>query len=340
MRKYTAYTYIKKLERGLRKLPFEEREDAINYFSEYFVEAGSASEQEIAERLGPPQRVAAEIMADAALRELNYKAERAARFKELRNAKKEERNSYRYTSDNLGPATVGTTEAETAGSNFGSEAEYETTTVGANPDRDAKDGANPKLRESLSASWLGTVGMLAMPVARPFAVLAFVLGIIGLVCCVIVVAAIFAIAGALIISGAALFVLSFAVLAQDPSVTVFFIGFGLANLGIGTVVFILNMLLGRAIFKGIANLSGRIRHKRVKVRKDAFRYNYTYGNTYATPGQTPAQFTAQTQAQPTAQSTGQSTAQPAPQGFGQTPAQHSTQTGADQNVRVEQRPLR
>jgi hypothetical protein len=37
-------------------------------------------------------------------------------------------------------------------------------------------------------------------------------------------------------------------------------------------------MLGRAIFKGIANLSGRIRHKRVKVRKEIFNYTYTGAN--------------------------------------------------------------
>jgi uncharacterized membrane protein len=134
------------------------------------------------------------------------------------------------------------------------------------------------LRESISASWLGTVGMLGMPIARPFAVLAFVLGIIGLVLSVIVVVAIYITAGALAICGAALFGVSLALLVQDVSVAVLLAGSGLACIGAGIVIFVLNLLLGRAIFKGIANLSGRIRHKRIKIRKEAFRYDYTYDN--------------------------------------------------------------
>jgi uncharacterized membrane protein len=224
---------MKKLERCLHKMPYEEREDAINYYSEYFAEAGPAREQEIILRLGPPQRVATEIRADAALRELNFKTKLSEKSKEIKKAEK------------------------------------------------SAGDANPKLRESISASWLGTVGMLGMPIARPFAVLAFVLGIIGLVLSVIVVVAIYIAAGILAISGAVFFGVSFAVIAQDVSVAILLAGSGLICMGFGIVFFVLNLLLGRAIFKGIANLSGRIRHKRVKIRKDAFHHSYTYGNPYS-----------------------------------------------------------
>ncbi|MDR1042556.1 MAG: DUF1700 domain-containing protein, partial [Clostridiales Family XIII bacterium] len=84
MRKYTGYTYVKRLERCLRKMSYEERLDAVNYYSEYLAEAGPEHEQEVIARLGPPQRVAAEIRADAALRELNAKTEVAGNVKARR----------------------------------------------------------------------------------------------------------------------------------------------------------------------------------------------------------------------------------------------------------------
>jgi uncharacterized membrane protein len=243
-------------------MPFEEREDVINYYIEYFAEAGPQREQEIIERLGPPQRVAAEIRADAALHELNSKAERAARARETRRAK---RMAARGAAANTPPA--GAQYAAAADGNM------------ANDSAEATgDAPNTRLGESISASWLGTVGMLGMPIARPFAVLAFVIGIIGLVLCVIVVAAIYAAAGSLAVSGIASLGMAFVLLAQDASVAVFFFGCGMAGLGAGLVIGVLNYMLGRAIFKGIANLSGRIRRGRVKIRKETFHYSYGNNN--------------------------------------------------------------
>jgi uncharacterized membrane protein len=216
--KYTGYSYVKKLERELRKLPYEEREDAVRYYTEYFAEAGIEREREIIERLGPPQRVAAEIRADAALREIQEKTARREKI---------------------------------------------------------------KARDSIAAAGLGAASMLAMPVARPLAVLAFVLGIIALVACVVVVVAIYIVAGAAVIGGGLTCAGSVMLFAQDTSVGMYYGGIGLATLGAGIAVGTLNYLLGRAVFKGIANLSGRIRHKRVKVRKDAFEQQGTYSYAYA-----------------------------------------------------------
>jgi uncharacterized membrane protein len=252
MRKYTGYTYVKKLERCLRKLPYEERLDAVRYYSEYLTEAGPEREQEIIARLGPPQRVAAEIRADAALRELNIKAEIAAQMNERKKAERENR----YTETDRPP--------EYARDGQATDADRET----SKPRRE--EGANPRMGESLSAAGLGALGMLSLPVAKPLAVFACVLGIMGLAFSVIAVISLYIVAGALAISGAFCVIVSIMVVTQDVSVTIFLAGAGIAFLGAGLLIGTLNSLLGRAIFKGIANLSGHIRHKRVKVRKEIF----------------------------------------------------------------------
>ncbi|MDR1042576.1 MAG: DUF1700 domain-containing protein [Clostridiales Family XIII bacterium] len=252
MRKYTGYTYVKKLERCLRKMSYEERLDAVNYYSEYLADAGPEHEQEVIARLGPPQRVAAEIKADAALRELNAKAEVAENDKARRKAKKENGRAERTESPNMG--------------------------------------------ESFSAAGLGAIGMLSMPVARPFAILACVVGIIGLIMSVTVVVALYAAAGAFAVSGLVATAVSVMIAPQDIFVTIFLAGFGIALIGAGLLTGALNYMLGRAIFKGIANLSGRIRHKRVKVRRDIF--NYTYkgadrGYPYTDGGADTSNYTSQ-----------------------------------------------
>jgi uncharacterized membrane protein len=69
--------YIRELERRLKKVPEEEKDDAIAYYREYFAEAGPELEQEIIERLGSPGFVAAGIKTDVAMRSLDEGAPKA-----------------------------------------------------------------------------------------------------------------------------------------------------------------------------------------------------------------------------------------------------------------------
>jgi len=53
--------FLKELRRELDVLPFEERENAVTYYEEYFDEAGPAQEQETIAGLGTPAEIAAEL---------------------------------------------------------------------------------------------------------------------------------------------------------------------------------------------------------------------------------------------------------------------------------------
>ena len=55
--------FLKKLSKLLKSLPPEEREAALNYYQEYFDEAGPENEQRIISELGSPEKVAAEVLA-------------------------------------------------------------------------------------------------------------------------------------------------------------------------------------------------------------------------------------------------------------------------------------
>lgn len=67
------YEYLRELDRLLRKLPDEERREAMAWYEEYFVEAGPENEEAVIERLGSPQKVAAGIRADVAMKGLGAK---------------------------------------------------------------------------------------------------------------------------------------------------------------------------------------------------------------------------------------------------------------------------
>lgn len=56
------YAYLARLEELLAALPAQERQDALNYYEEYFDAAGSENEEKTAEELGDPAEVARKVL--------------------------------------------------------------------------------------------------------------------------------------------------------------------------------------------------------------------------------------------------------------------------------------
>ena len=52
----TRKEYMEQLRKYLKRLPKEDYENAIEYFSEYFDEAGPENEQQVMEELGEPEK--------------------------------------------------------------------------------------------------------------------------------------------------------------------------------------------------------------------------------------------------------------------------------------------
>ena len=61
-KKNDEWEYLKQLEKYLRKLPQSDYEDAMEYFTEYFADAGPENEQAVIKELGTPKQAAAELM--------------------------------------------------------------------------------------------------------------------------------------------------------------------------------------------------------------------------------------------------------------------------------------
>ena len=66
----TRQEFMNRLASELSRLPKEEIQAAMEYYSEYFDEAGPEREQEALRELGSPSRIAAQIKADYAVRQL------------------------------------------------------------------------------------------------------------------------------------------------------------------------------------------------------------------------------------------------------------------------------
>ena len=63
--------FMKILRSELRRLPEDERNSALEYYEEYFDEAGSQKEQQVLENLGNPKKIAGQIKADYAMQQLD-----------------------------------------------------------------------------------------------------------------------------------------------------------------------------------------------------------------------------------------------------------------------------
>lgn len=59
--------YMERLEHRLKRLPKEDRERALAYFTEYFEDAGPEREEQAAEDLGSPELAAEQIIRDLAV---------------------------------------------------------------------------------------------------------------------------------------------------------------------------------------------------------------------------------------------------------------------------------
>ena len=58
----TKVEYLSKLDKYLRKLPKEDYQEAMDYFSEYFEEAGPENEAQVIAELGTPKEAARDII--------------------------------------------------------------------------------------------------------------------------------------------------------------------------------------------------------------------------------------------------------------------------------------
>ena len=63
--------FFSSLEQELSRMPQEERQAALDYYHEYFDDAGEENEQKVLEELGAPNQLAAKIKADSAIRQLD-----------------------------------------------------------------------------------------------------------------------------------------------------------------------------------------------------------------------------------------------------------------------------
>ena len=121
--------FMKELGGLLAGVPEEEKEEALQYYSDYFADAGKENESQVLSELGSPQKVAALIKAGlrnggmdgGEFTEYGYTDERFAKKDDLmrREPKKEKKSQNRYSYQGQEKSSYGgSTYGKSAGSSY------------------------------------------------------------------------------------------------------------------------------------------------------------------------------------------------------------------------------
>lgn len=208
----------------LQDIPVIERKEAMQYYNDYFDDAGEENEQEVIKELESPEKVAAKIKAGLGGQDENYSEYSEAGYKDTRFEEKEVPTGYSYHSTDQ---TYSTDETK----------------------------APPRTSRALKVILIIAIILAGAPVIFPCAlvVLAVIVG------CVVGVFGIFAalvIASvAVAIAGAALLVVGIATLIPELAAGLALIGIGLILGVLGVIATVasikLCILVFPAIFRGI-----------------------------------------------------------------------------------------
>ncbi|MDR0886504.1 MAG: DUF1700 domain-containing protein [Clostridiales Family XIII bacterium] len=231
------YRYIQELERALTVNEYDKQE-AINYYKEYFSDADIIDYDEAVKRLGTPWQVAAQIRADIAMERV-HGATPPQQERDKANAEKAHgiQTNPQKTQQNT----------QQKHQSYGQQA------------KEQHYAQYHERKRNAGVVWAVVLGILALPVGLP--ILISVLAVMFSICIVIFAVLLsLAVSGiAVCVSGLAIAVIGAIVLPQSIATGLFMIGSGLACIGLGILLSIATFYLSKYSGKGIAYLFNSIR---------------------------------------------------------------------------------
>ena len=246
-------TYLQELRKALKVLPQQDRDEAVEFYEEYFDEAGIENEAKVIEELGEPKSLGKKILIDIVDR---------------RYAPDSDENSA------VTPAAVPVMNTQQTPTQDQTYAQPVNPQMGNNvqqnvplPGQQPLEQAQPKKK---SSAMTGLKIALAAFFAIPLSPVVFALMIV--VCVLIMVAfitlfALVASSAAVLISGVTVTIAGIISLFISPIAGLCILGSGLTAFGLGIFMMIGFVTLVRLLAKGLSNIFGRIVHK--KNRKQA-----------------------------------------------------------------------
>ncbi|MDR1412712.1 MAG: hypothetical protein LBJ07_02175 [Actinomycetes bacterium] len=225
--------FLTQLERKLKGLPAPEVQYALAYWNEYLDDAGPGNEATALAALGSPADVAANIIADYAVRDVKGQTvDDATGFTGLDGTDGAVSTSIPADGADVGAATVSGPASSAGGRGSG--------------------------RGGLSTVWIIVLGLLASPIALPLAVAAVVVLIALLVVVLAVVASLFCSAVVLVGTGLISISMGLAVVVRDFATTLLYAGLGLVCMAGGLALFLITAWLAKMGVRGIVLLGARI----------------------------------------------------------------------------------
>lgn len=279
-------TYLQELRKNLKLLSQTDRDEAIEFYEEYFDEAGVENEAKVIEELGEPKTLAKRILVDIVDRQ--YGSDRDSTDNSLMVA------PVPVVVENADPAKApesaastydasrgfGSIPVENNGAAFAAQGQpqfqgqaqyqaqgqqYQTQGQQAQPQYQPQE---EKKKSGLSALWIVLAALFALPLSP--VVFALIIVFLTLIFVAFVTLGSFVIAGgAILLSGLAILVGGFFVLFLRPITGLTLIGYALICTGLGILLMIGSVALIRALANGIASLFGKIVHKKNKKNKAA-----------------------------------------------------------------------
>lgn len=269
--------FMRELNSLLVGVPAEEREEALQYYSDYFADAGKENEEQVLKELGGPGKVAALIKAglkggmdSGEFTEHGYMDEQFVKKDDLARREpkeeKKEQNQYQYSYGSY--AYGGANESYGSGGAYNNGGNVYSNGMGSGMQGNTSNGEkrDPWTSRGLKILLVVLIVIFAFPVIVPVAI-AVAATAFGLVCAVFgIFLALVICAGAIMITGFAIALSGLDKLFISPPVAFLAMGFGLVIFVIGLVAVVaavrLCMIIFPALFRFFVGLCRKPFHRK------------------------------------------------------------------------------
>ena len=277
-------TYLQELRKGLKILPQYDREEAIEFYEEYFDEAGVENEAKVIEELGEPKILAKKILVDVVDRKYEETmaassgnalavvpspivsgagASAAPQFQQVQGTEIPQAQGAPV----FGAQSGQYTQAQGA-AGYGAQANpnYEQS-FNEQPaeDKKSKKGDQPSALKTL---WIVLAAIFALPLSPVIFALLIVACVMIFVAFIVLIS--FLIAGiSILVAGVGTSVFGIVAFFLNPVAAMVILGSGLVCFGLGIFFIMGSLALIRLVAHGLAKGFGRIVHKRNRKNKAA-----------------------------------------------------------------------
>ncbi len=263
--------YMRRLAALLQDVPAEERVATMQYYNDYFDDAGEENEEKVIEELGSPEQVAAEMKAGLGrrtgdtgeFRETGYadpkfeKKEVPVRYPGAGSQNKNTGNPYSRGTD--AGSQSGNGYAYRAGQNENS-SQYSDLNGGGSPKREPWTSGGLKI--VLVVLIILVAAPVLLPLAAAIAACVFAFGLVGFAIFIVLVA----VAAMLAVSGLVLFVKGMLIMISSPAEAMAVMGAGMILGVVGTIATVaavrLCMIVLPGMFRFVVNLCRKPFQKR------------------------------------------------------------------------------